>query len=124
MSARPRRLREEQRAEQHAARQAGRERQREQVLAVIARHGREGATALAIGNGMVAGTLRASRLDMSAKEMKGLAMATRLVREGVVVATRGNRFMLAKLADEAVAPALRREDMPPPGFRRVPGAQG
>jgi hypothetical protein len=58
---------------------------------------------------------------MATRRGVGLSEALCLVREGVVVVTRDNRFMLASFAGKAVPPTLRCEDMPSPGFRRVAG---
>jgi hypothetical protein len=88
---------------------------------MIGERGHSGASALEIGKAMVAGTPAAQRMGMVAKERMGLEMASRLVREGAVAATRGNCFMLK---GDAVPPLVRCEDMPLPGFRRVPGAEG
>jgi hypothetical protein len=91
----------------------------ETALAAIAEHGRDGASGLQVGQAVTAKWSRP--MSMADKEAVGLAMVVRLVRDGLVVATRGNRFMLRTLEGRAVPPALRLEDMPQPGFVRVPG---
>jgi hypothetical protein len=90
----------------------------EAATAVVSDRGRDGATALQIG---IAMTVRWSRaMSRDDREAVGLAVATRLVRDGLAVVTRGNRFMLKMHARKAVPPAVRAEDMPAPGFMRVP----
>jgi hypothetical protein len=76
---------------------------RERALAMIGRRGRNTATALDIGIAMTSGKTTYARTSKAEKETMGLAMATRLLREGIVVATRDNRFILTKLANEAMA---------------------
>ena len=93
---------------------------RARALAVIARHGKDGASALDIGKAIAAVHPRGRRMSMVGKEALGLAEAARLVRVGLAVATRNNRFMLAQLGDKAVPPVVRVEDFPKPGFMRVP----
>ena len=94
---------------------------RDKALAMIGECGRDSASALDVGIAMVAGTSADWRMGKVAKENMGLAMAMRLVRDGEAVATRDNRFMLAKQIDVAVPPVVRVEDVPAPGFVRVPG---
>jgi hypothetical protein len=94
----------------------------EAAMGVIAQRGRDGASALRIGEAVTARWNRAMSKDD--RDAVGLAMATRLVRDGLAVATSGNRFMLRMHAGKAVPPAVRVEDMPAPGFTRTPGKAG
>jgi hypothetical protein len=93
---------------------------KDKALAKIAERGRSGATARELGIAMVDGTERGWRMSDGAKELLGLATGTGLVRAGLAVVTRGNRFMLKQFEAKAVPPALRVEDVPAPGFVRVP----
>ena len=43
---------------------------------------------------------------MRVRELMGLELATRLVRDGLVTATRGNCFILARYKGKAVPPAV------------------
>jgi hypothetical protein len=88
------------------------------ALAMIAEQGRHGATALDVGAVVTAKWTR--RMSDADKEVLGLATGARLVRDGLVVVTRGNRFMLTRFDGKAVPPPVRVEDMPAPGFSRVP----
>jgi len=87
------------------------------AMRVIAARGRSGATALEVGEAV---TEKWSRpMSKADREAVGLAMVTRLA----MVMTRDNRFMLKRFEGTAMAPALRVEDMPSPGFVRVPGGE-
>jgi hypothetical protein len=90
----------------------------ELAMRAVRERRRAGATAMDVGRAV---TSRWSR-DMRPEDVEvvGLAMAVRLVRDGLVVMTRDNRFMLPEHAGKAVPPAVRVEDAPPPGFMRVP----
>jgi hypothetical protein len=88
---------------------------RAMALAMIRRCGKGGASALDIGNAVAAAR---HRMSMRAREMVGLEMATRLVRDGLVTATRGNCFILARYKGKAVAPAVEVDAL---GFKRVAG---
>src|SRR5262249_28586391 len=92
----------------------------ERALAMIMRRGRDGATALEIGIAMVDGTGRSWRMGIAAQELLGLTMGMGLVRAEKAVATRNNRFMLKEYDGKAVPPSVRVEDVPAPGFVRVP----
>ena len=87
-------------------------------MEVLAGRGRNGASTLDIGEAVTARWSR--RMSKADRDAVGLAMATRLVRDGLAVATRGNRFMLPEYDGEAVPPAVRVEDVPAPGFAHVP----
>jgi hypothetical protein len=92
-----------------------RQKPRERALQIIAARGRNGATGLEIG--MAVGSHR--RMSRSAMELVGVEIGARLVAEGVVMVTRGNRFVLVQIAHQAIAPATEVYDMPWPGFKRV-----
>jgi hypothetical protein len=73
------------------------------ALAFITGRGRAGASAVEIGSTIAnewrrADWRRARNMDMADKEALGLATASRLASDGLVVAMRGNRFMLASHA--------------------------
>jgi hypothetical protein len=87
------------------------------ALAMIGRHGKGGASALDIGNVVAKGSAR-HRMNMAAREMKGLEMAASLVRDGLVTATRGNCFILARHKGHVVPPVVEVDAL---GFRRVAG---
>ena len=89
---------------------------RELALALVARHGRNGVSALDIGNAVTKGPA-CHRLSMRVRELMGLELATRLVRDGLVTATRGNCFILARYKGKAVPPAVEVES---DGIRRRP----
>jgi hypothetical protein len=97
-----------------------RRQRRERALAIIAEYGRCGASALDLGHEMTKGSVQGERMGHAAKERLGLTIGHVLVQHRLVVATRHNRFVLAQVASQAVPPALRFEDMPQPGFVRVP----
>jgi hypothetical protein len=96
---------------------------RAKAMAFMAAHGRSGATALEIGIASVAGTRRAHAMGRAGIEQMGLALGVALAREGLAVATKGNRFVLMQHAKQAVPPVVAVEDTPPPGFIRVPGGE-
>jgi hypothetical protein len=94
------------------------------ALVAIGRGGRNGASALDIGNAVV--SVRPPRhrraMNATARERVGLGMAARLVHEGIVVATRYNRFMLIKYKGKAVPPLF--ESGPIYHDSKVPGTFG
>jgi hypothetical protein len=97
------------------------------AMEVIARRGRDGASAFEIGKAIAAARRprwTVGHVSGDQKEALGLAEGARLVRDGLAVATRENRFMLARFEARSVAPSVRLEDQPPPGFVRVPSEQG
>jgi len=70
---------------------------------------------------MVVGTRRAHWLGLAGKELKGLAAGARLVREGLAVVTKANRFMLKQYDALSIPPMTQVEDTPEPGFIRMRG---
>jgi hypothetical protein len=108
------------RIERQAERETRRRERREQVLEIIARAGRNGASAFEIGAGLTNGSVQGRQMNKAAKELLGLKVASALVQDHLVIPTQDNRFMLAKLAEKAVPPMMQREDMPSPGFWRIP----
>jgi hypothetical protein len=89
---------------------------RAMALAIIRRCGKGGASALDIGNAVAKGPAR-HRMSMAAREMMGLEMAASLVRDGLVTATRGNCFILARYKGKVVPPPVEVES---DGIRRRP----
>jgi hypothetical protein len=76
------------------------------ALALIGRRGKDGASALDIGVAMLAArSPRHRHMSKAARESMGLEMAASLVRGGLVVATRNNRFMLARYQGHSVPPS-------------------
>jgi hypothetical protein len=90
---------------------------RAMALAMIRRCGKAGASALDIGNAVATGLAR-HRMSMRARELMGLELATRLVGDGLVTATPGNCFILARYKGKVVPPPLEVDAL---GFKRVAG---
>ena len=89
------------------------------ALKRIAARGKDGSTALEIGDAISRqwGRTRRRKMSKTHKEVLGSATATRLTEAGVVVATRYNKFILARHKSKRVPPAVEVES---DGIRRRP----